>query len=55
VGLAVGAALAALDPGDRLAGVLPGGPLGRLDGAHRNSPLVLTEIPQVSGPVALPV
>jgi hypothetical protein len=28
--VAVGAALAALDPGDRLAGVLPGGPLGWL-------------------------
>jgi hypothetical protein len=28
--VAVGAAVAALDPGDRLAGVLPGGPLGRL-------------------------
>jgi hypothetical protein len=28
--VAVGAALAALDPGDRLAGVLPGGPLARL-------------------------
>jgi hypothetical protein len=25
------------------------------DGAHRNSPLLLTEIPQVSRPVALPV
>src|SRR6266567_5944763 len=26
--------------------------LGSYDGAHRNSPLVLTEIPQVSQPVA---
>ena len=25
------------------------------DGAHRNSPLLLTEIPQVSQPVAMPV
>jgi hypothetical protein len=29
--------------------------VGAGDGAHRNSPLLLTEIPQVSGPVALPV
>jgi hypothetical protein len=26
-----------------------------VDGAHRNSPLLLTEIPQVSQPVAMPV
>jgi hypothetical protein len=29
--------------------------LGTDDGAHRNSPLLLTEIPQVSQPVAMPV
>jgi hypothetical protein len=27
----------------------------KADGAHRNSPLLLTEIPQVSQPVAMPV
>ena len=31
------------------------GPPGTGDGAHRNSPLLLTEIPQVSQPVAMPV